>query len=199
MPRIDTKIFYGTAYEVYGETPRGVQWHSIETQEVRFRVLREFLPQDLSRLSLVDAGCGFGDLYLYLQRQGDEPGRYIGIDLMEPMVEAARRRTGCEILLLDILDESVALPEADVYLCSGAMNTLTRDETRRFINRCLDASRFGFVFNLLKGWNTSTIYNLYLPREIRALARELGVECEIREGYLATDFSAAFWKYRLAG
>ncbi len=197
MPRIDTKLFYGSAFEVHGETPRGVQWNSVDNQEVRFRVLREFLPDDLARFTLADAGCGFGDLYLYLQRQGERLGRYIGIDVMEPMVEAARRRTGCEILLLDILDPGAQLPEADIYLCSGAMNTLTRDETRCFIERCLDASRFGFVFNLLKGWNTSTIYNLYLPREIRRLARELGVECEIREGYLATDFSAAFWKNRL--
>ncbi|QIK39006.1 methyltransferase domain-containing protein [Caldichromatium japonicum] len=194
MPRVDTKLFYGCAFEVHGETPRGVQWNSVDNQEVRFRVLREFLSPDLSGLTLVDAGCGFGDLYLYLTRQGEVVGRYIGIDVMAPMVEAARRRTGCEILLCDILDESSELPPADVYLCSGAMNTFTRKETRCFIERCLDASRLGFVFNLLKGWNTSTIYNLYLPREIRALARELGVDCEIREGYLATDFSAAFWK-----
>ena len=192
MPRVDTETFYRGALATHGETAEGVHWNSVETQEVRFRVLRSLLPKDLSDLTLVDAGCGFGDLYCYLERQGDHPGRYIGLDVMEPMVEAARRRTGREIHVSDILND--ALPEADVYLCSGAMNTLTREETRRFIERCLGASRQGFVFNLLKGWNTSPIYNLYLPREIRRLSQELEVDCQIEEGYLAGDFTAAFWK-----
>ncbi len=56
------------------------------------------------------------------------------------------------------------------------------------------ASRRGFVFNLLKGWNTSTIYNLYLPREIKRLGQELEVDYEIQEGYLVGDFTVAFWK-----
>ncbi|MGQ9658820.1 MAG: class I SAM-dependent methyltransferase [Thermochromatium sp.] len=198
MPRVDTEMFYGSALATYGETARGVQWNSVANQEIRFQVLRSFLPQDLSGLTLADAGCGFGDLYLYLERTGDRPRRYIGLDVMAPMVEAARRRTRGEIYVLDILDEDSALPEADVYLCSGAMNTLTRDETRRFIERCLEASRHGFVFNLLKGWDNSPIYNLYQPREIRQLAQELAVDHHIREGYLSGDFSAAFWKVPFA-
>jgi SAM-dependent methyltransferase len=194
MPRVDTEIFYRSAFETYGETAEGVQWNSTENQEVRFRVLRSFLPADLSRLTLADAGCGFGDLYAYLERTGDRPKRYIGLDVMEPMVETARRRTGCEIHVLDILNEYSVLPEADVYLCSGAMNTFTREETRFFIERCLEASRHGFVFNLLKGWDTSPIYNLYLPREIKHLAQALEVDYQFQEGYLSGDFSAAFWK-----
>jgi SAM-dependent methyltransferase len=194
MPRVDTETFYRSAFETHGETAEGVQWNSTENQEVRFRVLRSFLPVDLSRLTLADAGCGFGDLLAYLERTGERPKRYIGLDVMAPMVEAARRRTGCEIHVLDILDEDSVLPEADVYLCSGAMNTFTREETRRFIERCLEASRHGFVFNLLKGWDNSPIYNLYQPREIKHLAQALEVDYQFQEGYLAGDFSAAFWK-----
>ncbi|MBK1717935.1 class I SAM-dependent methyltransferase [Thiocystis violacea] len=191
MPRVDNEIFYRTALETHGATAEGVHWNSVESQEVRFRVLRSQLPDDLSAISLVDAGCGFGDLHAYLCREGDRPGGYIGLDLMEPMVETARQRTGCEIRVCDILADE--LPEADIYLCSGAMNTLTREETRAFIEKCLGASRQGFVFNLLKGWNNSPIYNLYLPGEIKRLGQELEVDYRIQEGYLAGDFTAAFW------
>lgn len=192
MPRVDNESFYLTAVSEHGETAEGLQWNSVESQEVRFRVLRSFLPDDLSELTLVDAGCGFGDFYLYLERLGERPGRYIGIDALAHMVETARTRTGCEIHVLDVLADT--LPAADYYLCSGAMNTLTRGETHRFIQNCYESSASAFVFNLLKGWNNSSIYNFYLPRDIVRLAQEMGADCRLHEGYLAGDFTAAFFK-----
>ncbi len=193
MPRVDNEAFYRGALAAHGETAEGVHWNSTETQEIRFRVLREFLPDDLSGLTLVDAGCGFGDFYCYLTREGEQPHQYIGLDVMQPMVETARERTGCEIWILDVLKDP--LPEADYYLCSGAMNTLTREESAQFIRNCYEASTKGFAFNLLKGWNTSPIFNYYQPREIRRLAQELDVDdYRIVEGYLAGDFSAIFLK-----
>jgi SAM-dependent methyltransferase len=192
MPRVDTESFYRSALNAHGETPEGVHWNSIENQEVRFRVLRELLPGDISRVSIVDAGCGFGDFFCYLERRGERAKRYVGLDVMEPMVETARKRTGCEILILDVLTDP--LPRAHYYLCSGAMNTLTREETDVFIRNCYEASHRGFVFNLLKGWDTSPIYNLYQPSEIRRLSQDLEAECQIQEGYLSGDFSVALFK-----
>lgn len=192
MPRLDLTRFYLDSLASHGETAKGVQWMSTRTQELRFGVLRRLLPADLGDLTLVDAGCGFGDLYGYLLRTDDRPARYIGLDLMEPMVEVARRRTGCEIRLCDVLRDR--LPDADYYLCSGAMNNLTREETWRFIRRCYDASRRGFVFNLLKGTDGPGSYNLQQPRDLAALAEELGAQARLEEGYLSGDFSMAFLK-----
>ncbi len=76
-------------------------------------------------------GCGLGDLLRYLKVEGAPSGEYIGIDVVEPMAEIARRRTGRQILLLDALCDP--LFGADYYLCSGAMNTLTRDRDPAFL------------------------------------------------------------------
>jgi hypothetical protein len=111
---------------------------------------------------------------------------------MEPMVATARVRTGCDIFIRDALTDS--LPEADYYVCSGAMNTLTRKETRRFIKNCFAASRTAFIFNLLKGRNTSFTYNFYQPIEVLQIAQEFGAECRIEESYMSEDFTAAFFK-----
>lgn len=192
MPRVDNEVFYSSALAAHGATAEGVHWNSVESQEVRFRVLRSLLPEQLSTVTLADAGCGFGDLFCYLDRNGDRPKQYVGLDVMEPMVETARTRTGCEIRVCNIIEDE--LPEADYYLCSGAMNTMTREETEQFIRKCYEASARGFVFNLLKGWDTSPIYNLYHPREIKQLGREIAVDLEIREGYLSGDFTVALWK-----
>jgi SAM-dependent methyltransferase len=192
MPRLDNTSFYLDSLISHGETAKGVQWQSAHTQEIRFEVLRKLLPDDLSDLTLVDAGCGFGDLHRYLDRSNSRPGRYIGLDIMEPMVEVARRRTGCEIRVCDLLHDR--LPSADYYLCSGAMNNLTRDETWVFIRRCFEASLHGFIFNLLKGNDGPGSYNYQHPRDLVALAHELGADPRLEEGYLSGDFTMAFLK-----
>jgi SAM-dependent methyltransferase len=192
MPRLDNTSFYLDSLTSHGETAKGVQWQSTHTQELRFKVLRKLLPEDLSEMTVVDAGCGFGDLYRYLDRCNSPPGRYIGLDVMAPMVDAARRRTGCEIRVCNVLEDR--LPKADYYLCSGAMNNLTREETWVFIRRCFAASGHGFIFNLLKGTDGPGSYNYQQPRDLLALARELGAESRLEEGYLSGDFTMGFLK-----
>ncbi|WP_295388725.1 class I SAM-dependent methyltransferase [uncultured Thiodictyon sp.] len=196
MPRVDTDTFYRNALARYGHNAQGAHWESVRSQQVRFGVLRRLLPADLSTLTLVDMGCGLGDLFEYLTILGACPGEYLGIDVVEPMVEIARRRTGREILLLDALRDP--LPEADYYLCSGAMNTLTREETGCFIERCFAASREGFVFNLLRGADDCHTFNYWEPEEIEALALVLEADCTIETDYLYQDFSVAL-RHRVAG
>lgn len=192
MPRLDHHSFYMDSLISHGETAQGVQWQSSAMQELRFEVIRRCLPARLTDLTLVDAGCGFGDLYRYLLKRGESPGRYIGLDVMAPMVESARRRTGCEIRRCDVLQDR--LPRADFYVCSGAMNTLTREETWSFIQRCFAAAERGFVFNLLKGNDGPGDYNFQQPRDLLALAHDLGAEPRLHEDYLSDDFTLALMK-----
>jgi SAM-dependent methyltransferase len=189
MPRVDAHSFYADCLEQYGETAEGLHFQSVQTQQARFRVLRRCLPQELSALTIADVGCGFGDFHLYLDQYASRPARYIGIDIHERMVETARRRTGEEILLRDALHD--ALPHADYYVCSGAMNTLTREETRLFIERCFAASRVGFIFNLLHGHDWSTTFNYRKPQEIADWAEDMGAAIEITDGYLHEDFTVS--------
>ena len=189
MPRVDTESFYQHALARYGENAEGVHWRSTESQQIRFEVLRSLLPQDLSRCSLVDVGCGLGDLHAFLAARNDLPRQYIGLDAVQVMVERARARTGCAILHCDVLSDP--LPGADWYLASGAMALLTHDETRTFIERCLNAARRGLAFNLLKGNHDSMTFNYLMPETIERWAAELEVELRIIDGYLSGDFSVA--------
>lgn len=189
MPRVDTESFYHHALALYGENAEGLHWRSTESQQIRFEVLRSLLPSDLSRISLVDVGCGLGDLHAFLSARDDLPRQYIGLDAVQVMVERAAARTGCAILHCDVLSDP--LPEADWYLASGAMALLTHEETGAFIARCLAAARDGLVFNLLKGKHQALSFNYVMPAAVEAWAAELEVEVEIVEGYLSGDFSVA--------
>ncbi len=189
MARVDNQTFYESALQRHGLGVRALHWNSIANQQVRFTTLLKLIEQPVSTLKIVDAGCGFGDLYIYMQ---EKPKSYIGLEVMEPMVHEARKRTARDILHVNMLED--ALPEADYYLCSGAMNILSRFETRLFIKRALQHSRKGFVFNILKGRDESLVYNYYEAHEIRAIAKEEGVTCKIVTGYLPRDMSVGFYK-----
>ena len=189
MPRVDNSAFYEASLKKHGLTPQGVHWNCEFNQRVRFKELLKLIREPLQHLSLVDAGCGFGDLYRYMRTK---PESYVGFDVMEAMVDEARVRSGCEILHINMLEDP--LPLADYYFCSGAMNTLSRFETRLFIKRALQHAHKGFVFNILKGKDESLVYNYYEAHEIRAIAKEEGVTCKIVTGYLPRDMSVGFYK-----
>ena len=186
MSRIDNEKFYTASIEKYGENPRGVHWNSVQSQEKRFEVLLSLI--DDKDFSIADAGCGFGDLHTYLCKNEIPFSSYIGLDLSPRMIKIAGEKTGCEIIECDICTD--ILPLADYYLCSGAMNILSRFDTYLFISNCYKASQKGFVFNLLMGEDDSLVYNHFYPNELQNLFDELGAKVTIKKGYLKHDFTA---------
>ncbi len=186
MSRIDNSKFYNEVVQRHGVSARGVHWNSQESQYKRFEILLGMI-ELTDRSSVVDAGCGFAELYRYMQERKIMTGNYIGLEIMESMVEEARKRVGCEIRVCDVLCDP--LPKADYYICSGAMNILTRDETYMFMKRCFEASEKGFVFNLLEGEDESMVYNYFRPEEIEAIADDLGASFRLKRGYAPRDFT----------
>lgn len=185
MSRIDNEKFYTAAIKKHGETPKGVHWNSKHSQEKRFEILTSFIEDE--NFSLVDAGCGFGDLYFYMQKKNINCRSYTGLDLSPSMVKITQEKTLCEVFEKDICRD--LLPEADYYLCSGAMNILSRFDTFLFIRNCYAASKKGFVFNLLMGEDDSLVYNHFYPQELQNLFDDLGAKISIKKGYLPHDFT----------
>ena len=193
MPRIDNEKFYTSAIELYGTSAKGVNWHSKRTQELRFDIILSLLPKNIKDFTIVDAGCGFGDLYLYMLKKKKEPKEYIGIDTVVDMYSIASEQTGKEIIIADITKDS--LPSSDYYVCSGAMNVLNEFETHLFIQNCFSTCRDGFVFNILHGEKDSETYNYLTKDEILNIASSLHVEhVEFKEDYLSNDITVGFFK-----
>jgi len=186
MARVNQKEFYQNNYDTHGISAEGVAWDSAQTQKKRFSAITSCIG-NLKQDSVVDAGCGFGDFYLYLKEKDNLPKSYIGLDLCTPMVEEAKVRTGCKIMQKDILSQSI--PTADWYVASGSMNLLTQLETRIFIQRCFEKSRKGFVFNLLEGKACEGEYSYWNPHEILVLCRTFCNNVKLKEGYMEGDFT----------
>jgi len=194
MPRVDTKTFYKASLQKYAQTPKGVQWNSLASQQIRFEALVHLLPDDLSPYTLVDAGCGFGDFYTFLQTRNKLPKKYIGIDCLDFMCSIASRNTQQTIIHEDILHPK-QLPVADFYICSGALNTLSKFESYLFIQNCYQHAREGVVFNTLYGTKKSQTYNYLHTQDIENLQQTLQVDTvQIYEGYIDNDITLGFFK-----
>lgn len=187
MPRIDNKLFYEKAIKRYGCTARGLNWNSKSSQYTRFEVIYELLADSISTCKVVDAGSGFGDLYLFLKQKGALPRSYVGYDLLDEVLFVAHQRTKQRFVKCDILCD--ALEEADYYIASGSMNILNHFETYLFIERCFGASSKGFVFNLLKGKDSSKHFNYWSVEDMVLHVNTLGCEVIVKEGYMEGDFT----------
>ncbi len=197
MPRINNEKFYTSALVQHGVSAKGLNWHSKEYQQIRFKIILEMLPSSLREFSITDAGCGFGDFYLYLQKRKKIPNRYVGIDCVEESCHIAAQQTVCEIISLDICHtkESHLFPKTSYYICSGAMNILNSFETHLFIRNCYEASEFGFIFNILHGDKQNELFNYLSTKQIKKIASDLNVKRVIlKDGYLEDDITVGFFK-----
>jgi len=191
MPRIDSEKFYTSAIDMHGTTAKGVNWTSKETQEIRFDVILDMLPKNID--SIVDAGCGFGDFYTYMNKKKRPPKSYIGIDSLIDMYSIASSNTAQEIIIADITKDKI--PHAEFYVCSGAMNVLDRFETYLFIKNCFLACGNGFIFNILHGEDKSETYNYFSTCQLRDIAKDLKVaKVKIKDGYMDGDITVGFFK-----
>jgi len=82
------KDYFKQRLAAYGATPRGVDYNSTESQEIRYVQLIKIIEAN-KKYSLLDFGSGFGAFYDYLIRSGHKL-QYIGYDISTPMVEKGR-------------------------------------------------------------------------------------------------------------
>lgn len=188
---INNQTFYKSSFEKHGSSPLGLHWNSLQSQEIRFEVIANWLRDEIPVCTIADAGCGFGDLFLFLQAKGLRPKHYLGIDVMEEFIHIAQERlqrfSHCKLTCKDILKDE--LPFADWYVCSGAMNILSNFNTWLFIEKMLASSRKGVVFNMLEGKRDDSFFNYKEKLEIIDFLESKGLQYEMVEGYLEHDIS----------
>lgn len=183
MEKIDNHQFYLESHEKFGISAKGVRWNTKENQYVRFENLISCI-KDLENSSLLDIGCGYGDLIKYFQKEHIYPKSYIGIDCENFMIKSAMKRfPQSKFLIKNFLKHE--LPKADYYVCSGAFNTLQNYEIQKAIRVCFEQSRKGLVFNFL---TKAFVHNLN-TFDIYTYCKSLTNDIDFKGGYLENDFT----------
>jgi SAM-dependent methyltransferase len=86
--------YYSKKVNQYGISALGVDWNSKESQYVRFDQLCKVIPPKNS-FSLLDYGCGYGELLNYLMKEMDcIPFNYVGYDISINMIDLAKTSFG---------------------------------------------------------------------------------------------------------
>lgn len=149
--------YYTAKIEQHGATPLGVDWRDATSQEARFGQIELLMTGD-SAGSLADIGCGYGSLALYLRRRG-WLGFYEGVDISEPMIEAAREFLKGETNV-HLTVGGLPTEPSDYVVASGIFNVkMTADTTlwEKHVYRTIDAmvlsARKGVAFNCLTSWS----------------------------------------------
>jgi SAM-dependent methyltransferase len=153
--------YYGSRIREHGETARGVDWNSTESQTLRFEQLLRILPDGPGRAdhepTLLDYGCGYGALADFLDAGGVRV-RYVGCDVSAEMIERARGRPGAgkRSFVTDPRD----LEPVDYAVASGVLNVKLETPLEDWEAYALDVlveldrlSTRGFAFNALTSWS----------------------------------------------
>ncbi len=201
----EIKDFYKQKVQEFGpERPEALSYNSRETQEARFEVLSTLIIDGTS-CSILDVGCGVGDLWWYLRQKIGAHFSYTGLDIVPEMILAARQKyPGVKFICNDFL--AADIEQYDYVLSSGAMTVFfsTREQqleyVKKFIAKMYACSRLGCAFNLLD----ERAQSLYLfderyfyanPYEILHFCRSICSHAELVEEYLPNDFTLKMSHY----
>ncbi|MDR3697895.1 class I SAM-dependent methyltransferase [Mucilaginibacter sp.] len=165
-------------------------WRDMESQLVRFEALAGIA--DMSGCSVLDAGCGYGDLLPYLTaRYG--PLNYTGIEQIPEFLDEANKRYGNQECTVFINSNFALtdLPQADYVLASGSLNYRSEDPDfiYRVIAKLYSACRRGFAFNLLRAIVPNGLLVAYNSEKIMACCRTLCPNVKLISNYADEDFT----------
>ncbi|WP_179131653.1 class I SAM-dependent methyltransferase [Candidatus Entotheonella palauensis] len=178
-------------------THEALGWRAEASQRKRFEVLASV--GDLTGCSVLDVGCGYGDLKGYLD-QRVSAYTYIGIDQMPDFIAEAKARyqTSPNTSFCQADFTTVAFPRVDYVMASGALGY--RCDTPGFydamIGKMYEAASRALVFNMLDAtW--FPVHPLLTGHDCEAVVkfcRTLSPCVEVVRGYLADDFTVMVFR-----
>lgn len=186
--------FYEDTLKTYGSDARSVHWSNEETQRVRFEVLNNI--DDLSNKSVLDVGCGLGDLYKFFITK-EISVDYTGIDIVPVFIDRAQERF--PEATFSVEDIFLVDKQYDYVLASGALNFMVTDSKQYYfsmIKKIFELSKEGLAFNMLKNTAhpTDETYVAYDVNEVTAYCKTLSSNVVVTHDYLSWDFTVYMYK-----
>lgn len=198
---ISVAEFYNTRFEEFGLSIKSTGWGSIESQRLRFQVLfRGISPKGKT---ILDVGCGLGDLLPFLQEATNGDFTYIGIDVADKLVNAAEELYGGrnrKFLVGDVFSaDSASKLSADISVLSGAL-TFNAPEIEKYaldtMGKMYAISKEVACLNFLSSY---VDYELeknkhYSPELVFAEAKRISKRVNLYHDYPLYEFTVQLFK-----
>jgi len=189
--------YFTTLIRQHGIDSRALDWGSRESQQLRFTKLTQV--GDLRGASVLDVGCGQGDLFAWLQEQRLEV-KYRGIDITPAMIDvAAKRFPNQDFKVCNILDNPPEPQFVDYVVASGVFY-LRQSEPMVFmqamVRALFAACRKGLAFNSLSSWFLDREAGEFYadPAEVISWCRQLSPRIVLLHDYHLRDFTIFLYR-----
>jgi len=187
---------YEERLEKYGASVKTMGWRDREQQNMRFVILSEI--GDLTNHSVLDVGCGFGDLYGFLEQKGLHV-QYTGYDISSKLIKIAQKRhPEATFEVKDILEES-SVNEFDYVVSSGVLNHRLSDNEGflgTMITKCFDLCNIGVAINMMSNYvdyKDECLY-YYSPEKVFTFCKTLTKRVIMRHDYMPYEFTVYLYK-----
>ena len=182
--------------DTYGPSIDALQWYSSFTQQERYKVIcNEILDEECS---LLDLGCGCGDLYDYI-KTNNYSINYTGIDLSAKMITSAQRAYPSGTFTCLDLETICINNKYDYIVASGVFNLKLEDHHDYMINTLkimLENARkkviVKFLSHKVSKWSKSNMF-VYTNPEI-IVSKFKNTQYKIINKYLPNDITLVLYK-----
>ena len=185
---------YRKSYAEHGYSPKALGWDK-GRQDIRFEVLLSFF--ECRGKSILDIGCGFGDLNRVLSSKGGDSYDYLGIDLVSELIEEGQRhypQKNIRFLTADFLEYQFIEP-FDIVVGSGIFNhkfssggndLFVDSVLKKAWSLCIEGFAFDFLSDKVDYRHDHTYHNN--PERILARAFELSRKVCFKNDYMPFEF-----------
>lgn len=198
--QIRIAAYYDRLVDEYGHDPRAVDASSEAALNVRYRVLADVA--DLTGASILEVGCGFGDLGVFLHERY-EGIRYRGIDVSARMIEEGRRlHPALDLAQVNLLDLNPA-ELFDFVLAQGIFYLLAEPAEPKMhglIERMFALATQAIALTTTSAWSSRSYPGEFYADPVRLLewARHLTSAVVVRHDYHPGDVALYLYKPREA-
>ena len=193
------KNLYVQRYARHGYGKDSLGWFKGK-QEMRFKILTSQV--DLEGRSILDLGCGFGDLNYYL-KMVLERYSYLGVDCVEPfLIEAREKHPESFINFINADIRDAKLEQHDYVLGSGIFNyKFEQSDNYGYISEVMQKAfslcKIGMCFDFLSSNVDYSAHDYSFhskPTRILDLAYALSRNILLRNDYAPFEFSIFIFK-----
>ena len=171
-------------------------WRNEHDQQVRFEALAGVA--NLNGKTVLDAGCGYADLYSFLKERYPQMAHYYGIEQITELADEAILRYGHlpDVTLIAGNFLYADLPVCDYILASGSLNysSSVSDFVYTAIKNLYSHCNAGLGFNLLRYMPVDGTLVAYDPGEIFAFCKTLSPDVLLKTDYDEADFTVFIYR-----